>query len=247
MKFPDPIQLVARPSREKIVFAGSQLSGNQSSQDDYFINFNDECFVISDGVAMLPHGDVAAKLASETAIWGYKHVRHRPYYWADKKLLLKRIFRSSNLAVWQKRRESGFELGLATTLNVAIIGPNKIWVGGVGDSSVLLYREGLIDVLTSPDIDEKGRLTNALGLKRLGLVAHITVEEFVPGDIVVMATAGVTNYVSEDEIRVVCEMAGDTTESLTNAVVQLLRTAEEKGSRDNMTACIMKRLVSAGE
>mgnify|MGYP001614428842 CR=1 FL=1 len=174
-------------------------------------------------------------------------MRQRPYYWADKRLLLKRIFRSSNLAVWQKRRESGFEEGLATTLSVVITGPNKIWVGSVGDSSILLYRDSLIDVLTPPDLDEKGKLTNALGFRRLGLVAHIAVEEFLAGDIIVMTTAGVTNYVGEDQIRVVCEMAGDTTESLTNAVVHLLRSAQENGCEDTMTACIVKRISTGQE
>lgn len=229
MKFPEPLS---------ILFAGSQLIGKQEVQADYFTNFNDECFVVSDGVKSMSHGEVAAKLASDTAIWGYKHVRHRPFYWADKCRLLRRIFRSTNLAVWQKRRETGYGDGLATALSVAIVGPTKIWVGSVGDSAVLLYRESLIDVLTPSDSD-------ALGLRRLGLVPHVAVSEFLSGDILILASSGVMNFVSEEQIRVVCEVAGETTETITNAVVHLLRTAEENGSNDNMTVCIIKRIINS--
>jgi serine/threonine protein phosphatase PrpC len=226
MKSPDPLS---------VIFAGSQLIGKQEIQADYFTNFNDECFVVSDGVKSMPYGEVAAKLASDTAIWGYKFVRHRPFYWADKRRLLKRIFRSTNLAVWQKRRETGFGDGLATALSVAIVGPTKIWVGNVGGGAILLYRESLIDVLTPSNGD-------ALGLKRLGLVSHIAVSEFLSGDILILASSGVINSVSEEQIRATCEMTGETTETITTAVVHLLRIAEENGSNDNMTVCIVKRI-----
>jgi len=208
------------------------------------VNFKDECFVVADGAGGLPHGDVAARLGSATALWAYKHVRERPFYWADKKLFLKRIFRSSNMAVWQKRREYGFGAGLAATLAVAIVGTQNIWVGSVGDSGILLYRDGLIDLMTPADADEAGRLTNALGLKRFGLVPHIAVEKFLPRDILLLATDGVLNYVSEDQLRATFEVSGDTTDSLSTAVVHLLKTAEENGSRDNMTACLIKKIRS---
>src|SRR3989304_8104996 len=100
MKFPDPLMLSSRAVRDTVIFAGSQLPGTQKLQKDYFINFSDECFVVADGVSDI-HGEAAAKLAADTAIWGYKHVRQRPFYWADKRRLLKRIFRSSNLTLWQ--------------------------------------------------------------------------------------------------------------------------------------------------
>lgn len=242
MKFVDPLAFKARQSRESVVFAGSQLQGARPNQEDFFVNFNDECFVVADGVGGLPHGDVAARLGAETAVWAYKHVRERPFYWADKKLFLKRIFRSSNIAVWQKRREYGFEAGLASTLAVAIVGTQNIWVGTVGDSGILLYRDGLIDVLTPADLDETGKLTNALGLKRFGLVPHIAVEKFLPRDILLIATDGVLNFVNEDQLRSTFEVSGDTSDSLSTAVMHLLKAAQENGSRDNMTACMIKKI-----
>lgn len=238
MKFPDPLLLKSQISAPRVVFASSQLTGKRNFQTNYFINFNDECFVVCDGHQMA-RGDVASTLAAETAIWGYKHVRHRPYYWSEKQLLVRRIFRTSNLAIWQKHRETGFGEGLQTTLSIAIIGPNKIWVGNVGDTSILLYRESLIDVLTPTD-------TDMLGLKRLGLVPHVKIDEFLGGDILIIATNGVMKFMNEDEIRSTCEMVEDTIQSVTSAVVHLLETAQEHGSGDNMTICMMKRLKASG-
>ncbi len=242
MNFVDPLVVRHKKTPAAIIFAGSQLQGNRPTQEDFFINFNDECFVVADGVGGLPHGDVAAKLAAETAIWGYKHIRERPFYWADKKLFLKRIFRSVNIAVWQKKREPGYEEGLASTLVTAIIGTHALWVGSVGDSGIYLYRDGLIDMVTPYDIDEAGRLTNAVGLTRYGLVPHVKTERFLIGDVLLLATDGVLGFVSEDELRVVLEAAGDTADSLSQAVVHLLKTAEENGSTDNKTACLIKKI-----
>ena len=234
MKFVDPLALIAQQPRQFVLFAGSQLQGSRQSQEDFFINFNDECVVVTDG-ASKRHGDIAAKLAAETAMWGYKHIRERPFYWADKKLFLKRIFRSANIAVWQKKREYGFESGLASSLAVAIIGVQRIWVAAVGNSGVLLYRDGLIDVLTPLD-------SKALGLNRFGLVPHVAAERFLARDILLLATDGITNYVSEDQLRATFEVSGNSTDSLTTAITHLLRTAQENGSTDNMTACMIKKV-----
>jgi serine/threonine protein phosphatase PrpC len=246
MRFVDPLAFKTKNPGHVVVSAGSQLQGAQETQEDFFVNFNNECVVMTDGVGSLPHGEVAGKLASDTAIWGYKHIRTRPFYWADKKLFLKRIFRSSNLAVWQKHKEQGFEEGLQTTLSVAIIGTHALWVGSVGDTGILLYREGLIDILTSLDVDELGRPTNTLGKKRLGLVPHVAVEKFIPGDVLLLATDGVLNHVSEDQLRATFEVSGSSSDSLHTAVTHLLKTAQENGSTDNMSAVMIKKIRTTG-
>src|SRR3990167_8511195 len=109
----DSLFLHQRPLPPSIIFAASQLQGMRETQEDYFVNYNDECFVICDGVGGLPHGEVASKLACDTAVWAYKLVRQRRTYWKDRKLFLKRIFRTTNITLWQKQREEEFEGGMA--------------------------------------------------------------------------------------------------------------------------------------
>jgi serine/threonine protein phosphatase PrpC len=224
-----------RKMNNSVIVAGSQLTGGSKLKQDYLGNYNDECIVIADGAGDAAHGDVAATLAGETAIWGYKHIRQRPFYWADKRLLLRRIFRSSNITVWQKRREKGFETGLGASLAMVIIGGYKFWVGTAGNTRVLLYREGLIDVLTPPD-------ACMLGVKRFGLIPHVVVEKLLPRDIILLVTEGVLNFLDEDQLRATFEVTGDTEESIMNAVTHILRTAEENGSHGSLTACMIKRI-----
>ena len=247
MKFADPLGLKYEQPREIILFAASQLQGKRESQEDYFVNFNDECFTIADGVGSMPHGEVASQLAAETAVWGYKHIRQRDFYWRDKKLLLKRIVRTTNMTIWQKQRETGFTDGMATTLLVLIVGDKNIWMGNVGDASAFFLHEGKMSRLTKEDVDAQGNLTKVLGKQRLGIVPQVAIERFYPNDVVLLATDGVARYVSEKEIQLILENSGRTTESVTDAVVATLRKAEANGSTDNMTAVIVKRIYNIGD
>lgn len=241
MKFSDLVDPTAPESPDSVVISVSQRQGGRIRQEDYYSNYHDECIVVADGVGGMPHGDVAATLAGETAIWGFKQIRQHHFYWRDKKLLLKRIFRSANIAVCQKQKEEGFADGLATTLVVAIFGTSALWLGSVGDTGSFLIREGLIFPLTRPDINEEGRLTKALGLERYGLTAAIIKEKFIQGDTLLIATDGVTQYIKEEEIRAIIDMADGTIQSLNQATTALLSAAGSHGSTDNMTACLIQK------
>lgn len=243
MSILDPIRHhYAQPASDTILFAASQLLGERDTQEDYFVNFNDECFVIADGVGGMPHGEVAAKLAAETAAWAYKHVRMRPTYWKERKLLLKRIFRTSNIAVWQKQREDEFTDGMATTLLVLIVTHQRMYIGNVGDSSAYRYRDTLVEKLTTDDEDADGKLTSVVGTHRYGLMPSMEIDDFFPNDTIALVTDGVGDYVDHITLQSILAHVGTTTDSLTNAVVELLRAAQANGSRDNMSACIVKKI-----
>ena len=244
MKFPDPLALKYEQPKDVVIFAASQLIGGRKTQEDYFVNFNDECFAVADGCGGMPHADVAGQLAAETAVWAYKHVRQRHTYWASKRGLLKRIVRTTNMTLWQKQRETGFTDGMATTLTVLIVGSKSIWLGNVGDSSAYYMHAGKLKKLSREDADEAGNLTKVLGTQRLGIVPHVATEEFGPGDAALLVTDGVGRYLSEDAMLKILSQSGTTNESLTDAVVALLRKAEVNGSTDNMTAVIVKRVAN---
>ncbi len=208
-----------------------------------FIHFNDECFIVADGVTSLPHAREAEKLTAETALWAYRVVRQRPYYWKEKLEFLKRIFRTSNLTLWQKRRDKGFEHGLSAVLSVFLVGPNYFWVGTAGNCNAFLFREGLIDVLTPRDVDGDGMLTKAVGFGRKQLIPHMRSEQLLPDDMLVTATDGIINWMSEDELRSILESAGKTTQSLERAAELLMETAKNNGSQSHMALCLVKRVV----
>lgn len=242
MKLADPFALRLKVPRETLVFAAHSRTGKRERQEDVFLNFNDECFVLADGVGTLPHGDVAARLASETAIWGYKLIRQRPYYWDDKKLFMKRIFRTTNMTIWQKRREKEFAQGLATTLMVTMMGPKTFWLGYSGDSAAWHIRGSEIQKLTREAEAFEKIPRGALGLKRFGLVPNYVSGEFRKGDVLVMASDGCSNYLTPQDILMSVLLAGSDTDSVTSAVTALLDAAETNGSVENMSAVLIKRV-----
>lgn len=244
MRFPDTYTIRRQTPRDSVIFAAAQLLGAQDTQEDYFLNFNDECFVLSDGVSSMPNGEAAAKLACETALWGYKHIRQHPYYWLDKKLFMKRIFRSTNLAVWQKQREKGFEEGLATTLMVLMVGAKNYWIGHAGNSSAWLFRNREITKLTHDDTTANGVLTKAVGFKRLGLLPKFKSGVFEVDDVLLLTSDGAGEYLTAKDMIDCLSTVGSTNEEATRAVTGLLRLAESNGSKENSSAIIIKRLLN---
>ena len=224
---------------DRILFAGVGLPAGRQG----YTYFNDECFIIADGVRSLPHADVAERLAVETALWAYKVVRLRPFYWKEKPELVKRIFRTTNLTLWQKRRDPGYANGLASSLSVLLVGPNHFWVGTAGNTNAFLFRESLIEVLTPRDVDEDGMLTRATGFARPQLIPHMRFEGLLQDDVLVLASDGIMDNVSEDELRSILEKSGNTTEMLEGAAEMLVDTAKSKGGTGHMAVCLVKRVV----
>ncbi len=239
MKQLDPIFLRSRTLIPHLSEVHAQTMGNAKRQEDTIGNYLDEFYVLADGAGETPHGDMSSKLAVETAIWGYKLIRQRRYYWTEKDRLVYRIFRSVNICLWQKRREDTFTEGLATTLACAILGNNKIWIGSSGDSRIFLIRNGEILVKTEIDRDQNGRCNHMLGVDRYGIMPHIYVIPYHRGDTVVFTSDGVTDYISDSEIQVhVTEHIND----LKICADYFIKEAGKRGSKQNATALIVHRM-----
>lgn len=221
-----------RKPRDVILFAGKN-----------FVHSHDECFIVADGYPGLPHAPEAEQLTRETALWAYRMVRQRPFYWKGKLSLLKRIFRSTNLRLWQKRRDPGFDAGLGSALTVLIVIGDYYWLGSAGNCNTYLYRDGLIDMLTPRDVDDDGMLTKAVGFARHQLVPAMHSEQLLENDSILLASDSIANYVSEDEMRGILEKIEATTESLAVALDTLIKTAVAAGSRASVSACLVKRIV----
>jgi len=241
MRFADPYALKIKPPHETIIFAAGQLLGDQLIQEDYFLNFNDECFVLADGVGSMPHGEVAAKFASETALWAYKHIRQHRYYWQDKKLFMKRIFRSTNLALWQKQREAGFEEGFATSLTVLLVGAKQYWLGSAGPSNAWFIHKSSMKKLTV-ETSIYDTYKDVLGMRRLGLIPMYKTDALSPSDVLIMTSTGCGNYVTPMDLQACAAMVGQSAQSASAAVTALLTASKINGSKENMTAIVVKRL-----
>lgn len=224
------------------MFAASQLQGNRETQEDYFVNWNDECFVVCDGVGGMKHGKTAAQLAGDTAAWAYRFVRQRHAYWKDKKLLLNRIFRTTNITLWQKQREEGFTDGMATTMLAMILIDQRYYIGNVGDSSAYLVQGNAMTKLTTQDVDSAGRLTKVIGTTRYGLSPTITTGDLFAGDSLVLMTDGISRIMDDRKCIELLRPEGQSATDLSEVAATLLGCATQQGATDNMTVCLIKRI-----
>lgn len=227
----------ARPPHSEIIFATKTVNGQITATG----NLSDQCFVLATGAADFPNGETASKLAVDTAIWGYKLVRLRPFYWRDKRRLLRRIFRSTNIAVWQKHREPGFEVGLGANLLVLINGPLKFWLGSVGSDRLYLWRDGKLTQINRPD-------TKLVGRERYGLVPQLNDGDFLVNDTLLFTSPVVVNAISENKISRELVSAGDSVVQLQRCLHNLLTIAEKQiphpKSVQTLIAMLVKRIAS---
>lgn len=242
MRIVDPYRVKASKPKTQIIISSSTRQGTAIRQEDVVDIFSDECIVLTDGLSTSLHGDIVSRVATDTAIWAYKHIRLHPSYWIDKKLFMKRIFRSSNMAVWQKLREKECEGGAQTTLTVTIIGPQNVWVGQAGDTGVFLYREGSLKQLTFFERSKNGLPIHVLGVKRLGLVHTFVSAEFLPHDVLMLLTDGAWEHVDNALLKSIAQNAGSTRESLEASSELLLDTVMKRGGKSNMSIAMVKRL-----
>lgn len=171
------------------------------AQDEHPTNcirtFQSEFFGIMHG-ASLSYGYVAAALAADTAVWGYKEIRKRQCYWIDKKQLLTRIIRTTNISLWQKHKEPLYAKGLIVDGVCCIIGQKTAWIGCFGAASVVEIRKNneqrLMGVVAENDYDA----TQKLGSDRYKLSFLSARFPFEEGDTILLASGGTSSMTREE-------------------------------------------------
>lgn len=242
IRFPDPYSFQNETDEESVVYAYAQAAGKDKNQEDSIRFFSDECIALSDGVTGVPHSNIASTFACETAVWAYKHLRTHRTYRMDRKLFMKRIFRTSNMAIWQKQKEEAYAAGLTTTLCVLMIGAKTLWLGNAGDAQAWLIRDGSLNKLTRDKQVFSNIPHKALGRKRLGLVPEFLATPFSGGDVVLLATDGAADYLTVPDILTAAAGADRSADDMKHAAESLLASAETSGSDGDRTVVMVKRL-----
>src|ERR1017187_9951260 len=157
--------------------------------------------ILADGVGGIGNGDVASRLAAETAIEVFQEAKPD----AAPADVIRQVYETASAKIFQKAREKG---RMATTMLTSIFRHDKVTVAHVGDSRAYLIRPGKIkrlttdhsytslqvklglllerNAMTSP---HRSTLTRALGFDPL---CHYDVlsETLQPGDVVFQCSDG---------------------------------------------------------
>jgi len=222
-------------------------------------------FVVCDGMGGQAAGEVASKLAVDTILSYFQqsdHDVHNPTVGktfegvAERGNALGSAIQLANQAIHQASSNHPAQAGMGSTVVAVLVGKNFFSIGHVGDSRVYLLRNGSIQQLTQDHslvmeqvrrgliTMEEARTSERQNIIIRALGSEETVEPDIdemmamPGDVLLLASDGLTRHVSEDRIL---EIVG-TAHSLDRACEELIQAAKNEGGDDNIT-CMLLRIV----
>ena len=214
-------------------------------------------FILADGLGGYNAGEIASTMAVSTLLAelpaDLEAARHGTDAFDPQAVLRDRLIAMNSTIFRAALNSSAFE-GMATTIVVAWLLGDRLWVAHTGDSRLYRLRGGQLEQLTrdhsfSQELldagmvtEEEARLLPAKNLVTRALGASAEVDPEVrdyplqPGDIVMMCSDGLTEMISYAEIaEQLLAAKGDVQESAR----RLVDMANEAGGRDNVSVVVV--------
>lgn len=238
------------------IFAKSDIGrARELNEDFYYISKDDDeikLFILADGMGGYNGGEVASRLAVETT---KKYILDRfDKVKSDRDqilILVKEAVIHANTIVYEKAKHTQGLEAMGTTIDVALIYNNKIFISHVGDSRIYRIRKAFIRKLTKDhnypqQLIEEGKITKEEAIshpkknmltKAVGCTKEIQpdamIKGFIKDDILIMCSDGLTNMLTEQQLYNI------TKENPEDATNMLVEEANKLGGYDNITVIII--------
>src|SRR5271166_3233474 len=160
---------------------------------------------------------------------------------------------------WRARMPTPKLYGMGTTLTMAYSVGTDLFVAHAGDSRAYLYRDGqleritsdhtlvqvLVDVgaITPEDAREHPRrhvVTNVVGGPNVGVQVEVHRRSLTDGDILLLCTDGLTEYVPDPEIAEILAQFEDPEQ----AAHRLIDVVLSRAAKDNVTVALARFTIS---
>lgn len=168
--------------------------------------------------------------------------------------LIKESIEDANKAIYLKSHNNEDYSGMGTTITMAYIFENKIYIGHVGDSRAYFIKDYDIEQITEDHslINEllkngsitkeeakkhpqRNMITRAVGTS-YNIEMDIITKEYEKDDILLICSDGLSNMVSDDEIKRWLKKESD----MKILCEKLILTAKDNGGLDNITIIAIK-------
>jgi serine/threonine protein phosphatase PrpC len=249
----------------KVITAGKTDKGlkRKLNEDNLLLADDLGLYVIADGMGGHKAGEVASKMVVETMADYWQRVKKNdppsflekiPGDVSDCARHLINSISLSNIRIHEAQKRPEYHR-MGSTVSALLIDEDCIWAGNVGDSPVFLFDQGRLimvsevhsveaekqklgrdDALSSTSPFLKNILTRALGLNEKVKV-FITPIRPETGDIILMCSDGLTNFVPVQSIK---SVLSDDSLSLDQKVDLLINSANLEGGGDNISAIILE-------
>lgn len=238
-------------------YATSDVGKVRELNEDYFsVSYPEDAiqlFVLADGMGGYNGGEIASQLAVNS-VKNYISSNFENAKQTREELLelVKSASQYANMVVYEKSQSSEELKKMGTTLDICLIYQGKAYIAHIGDSRIYRYRKGFFRKLTkdhtyvqelvdvgkitkeeSINHPEKNMLMKALGVAPF-IEPDVMIKGFMKDDIYLMCSDGLTNMVSEDNIRKIID------ENPVDSTKLLVQAANDGGGVDNVTAIIIR-------
>lgn len=230
----------------------------KENQDRIYVPSENEdvmLFIVADGMGGANAGGVASQMAieyvKEIIINGYDSAKDTREKIEN---LIKEAIHGANKYIYNKASETPEYSGMGTTISVALIKKNKVYIGHVGDSRIYRIRKNIMRQLTKDHsyvqaLVQNGTITKAeaenhpqknMLLKVLGcestVEADIMVKGFLEDDILLLCSDGLTNMIRANEIYDEVTLGK---ENLEATCKELISHSKKNGGYDNISVILV--------
>ena len=226
----------------------------QRNEDDVDVFIKDDVtlLAIADGMGGHPSGHIASKMVLKCLKIAFDNY-HRHMDKAQSKKWLAHVFENINDVIYEESQRTPEYHGMGTTLVIALIHPEYILVGNVGDSRAYittkdakliqitedhtlvaeLYRQGELSAEEVETHPNKNILMQAIGTEPEIVVDIFDIEGGRPKQIL-LCTDGLTDMVSTKTIEEILSISND----LEFIVKNLISEANNNGGKDNISVAL---------
>lgn len=226
-----------------------------NNEDAFFVLNKDKVFIVADGVGGSNSGEIASRTAVNEVV-GYIEKNELDDLHSDDEI--KDYFfdclKYANYKVLDLSQRYDANKGMATTMVLAYIRKDELYVLNVGDSRAYLFRDndyyqitedhtfvntllkaGMISPEKAKSHEDKHMITRAIGAE------HTVEVDFFKtglqsGDVILLCTDGMYDEVDESEmVRII-----DESSSMSDACSELVELANSHGGHDNITVICIK-------
>ncbi len=234
---------------------GKVRENNEDSYRMRIINDKIAYGIVCDGMGGASGGKIASQTACDRiakTIDAYFEENKPPY---EITFLMRKAIRGANEELYQMSRNDPELAGMGTTLVLAIVVKNDVFVANVGDSRAYLFYDNIVQQISvdhsavqelvdsgkiSPEEarmhPNKNIITRALGVDSMVDFDHYTYNIFAH-DRVLLCSDGLSNYCTDDVLLDIVQKDVSPTE----ITEKLIAYANDAGGRDNITAVLIQQ------
>lgn len=227
------------------------------NQDSYFISSSETyfLFVIADGMGGHKAGEIASNMAIEVMKMNLEEeLKKAISNDEDIKNKIEDSIRIANQKIYKKSLEDEKFSGMGTTTTLAYEKDGKIYIGHVGDSRAYILRKNVLEQLTkdhslveellrngsiskeeAKNHPQRNIITRAVGTSD-DIEVDLIIKERYEDDILLLCSDGLSNMISDDQIKEVLLNSS----SMNEACEDLVSLSKGKGGFDNITVLAIK-------